>query len=243
MNPFAWLWRGAAHLVLPPCCHVCDAAIADANTFFCPACEVALLGDTAPTCLRCAATIGPHLAPAVDCSLCRMTRLAFTGVCRLGPYEGALRDAVVRLKHRTSESLAEILGRCLAPRVDAAWPGEAIAAIVPIPLFWWRRWQRGYNQSGAIAQGLADVLRVPCRPGLLRRVRNTPSQAKLSPSARQTNLHQAFASRLDAPLTGRTILLVDDVLTSGATCHEAARTLRAAGAGSVRVAVLARAGE
>jgi ComF family protein len=243
MNLFAWLARGLADLVLPPCCHVCDAAVADADTFFCGPCQRLLLGDVQPTCLRCAATVGPHLAPARDCSLCRDHRFAFDGVCRLGPYEGELRAVVLRLKHRASEQLAEILGRCLAPRVAAAWPGEVFAAVAPVPLHWWRRWQRGYNQSAAIAQGVSEVLGVPCQPGLVRRTRATASQTTLTPTARRQNMHNAFVAQVGPTVTGRTVLLVDDVLTSGTTCQEAARALLAAGAACVRVAVLARAGE
>ncbi len=238
-----WLLRGVTDLLVPPTCHGCEAPLASAEEYFCPTCTAALLGDVAPTCLRCAATVGPHLVPAIDCSLCRGESFAFTDVCRLGPYEGMLRQVVLSLKKHSGEQLAEILGRCLALRVQAAWPGEPFAAVVPIPLYWWRRWQRGYNQAEALAEGVAGLLGVPYRPGWLRRVRATLPQSRLSPTARKQNVHGAFLARSSATSLGQTILLVDDIFTTGATCSEAARALRAAGAGAVRVAVLARAGE
>lgn len=241
MNPLPHILRGLADVVLPPSCHCCAAPILDAATYFCGTCTRNLLGDIAPTCQRCAATIGPHLAPARDCALCRDHRLAFAGACRLGSYAGELREAVLRLKYVGNEAFAELLGRCLAPRVEAAWPGEVFAAVVPVPLHWWRRWRRGYNQSAAIAHGVADVLGVACLPNCVRRVRATLSQVGMpSPTARRQNVRAAFSATTPTALLGRNVLLIDDVLTTGATCHETARALRAAGVASVRVAVVAR---
>jgi ComF family protein len=114
-------------------------------------------------------------------------------------------------------------------------------AVVPVPLHWVRRWQRGYNQSSAIAYGLASRLRLPFRPGWLRRTRNTPSQTKQTASGRRDNVRGAFAVPRRVRLDGQTVLLVDDVMTTGATASEAARALRKAGAGRVAVAVLGRA--
>jgi predicted amidophosphoribosyltransferase len=106
---------------------------------------------------------------------------------------------------------------------------------------WWRHWQRGYNQSEALARALARRLGVPCRPRWLRRVRHTPHQTQQPPSARAGNVRDAFRARRGAPVTGATVLLVDDVLTTGSTASEAARALRAAGAARVVAGVLARA--
>jgi len=246
MHPLRQLLRGLVQLVLPPLCHGCEAALPSPDVHFCPACERALLGDVAPTCLRCAATVGPHLAPAADCSLCRNETFAFEGVCRLGVYNDdpnadALRKAILRLKDHCGELLAEILGLGLAVRVRAAWPGEDFAAVVPVPLHWWRRWRRGYNQAQAVADGVAEALSLTCRPGWLRRVRATAAMSALAPTARKANVHAAFAASIPPQFLGRDVLLIDDILTTGATCSEAARALRAAGAGRVRVAILGRA--
>jgi ComF family protein len=116
-----------------------------------------------------------------------------------------------------------------------------VEVVVPVPLYWLRRLTRGYNQSAAVAGGVARVLGLPCRPRWLRRVRNTPKQVGQSLAARQENVRGAFRARRRAPLAGRSVLLVDDVMTTGATLGEAARALRAAGAARVAVAALARA--
>jgi len=241
VNPIRWFSRGLLELLVPPCCHFCAIGIFEPRTQFCAACELALLGDVAPTCSRCAATLGPHLAPVTDCSLCRGHSLAFEGVCRLGEYDGKLREAVLMLKDGWNETLAEVLGRSLAPRIQAAWPGEPLTAVVPIPLHWWRRFRRGYNQSAAIAHGAAEILGVPVASWLRRRKATAP-QYSLSATARKENVKDAFEV-CSPSVTGAKILLIDDVLTTGSTCHEAARCLLAAGADSVKVAVLARAGD
>jgi predicted amidophosphoribosyltransferase len=109
-----------------------------------------------------------------------------------------------------------------------------------VPLHWRRLWQRGYNQSLAIARGLAGRLRLPCRPSWLRRIRNTPSQTSQTATNRRDNMRGAFAVPRGTRLGGNTILLVDDVMTTGATVREAAAPLKRAGAARVVVAVLAR---
>jgi ComF family protein len=122
---------------------------------------------------------------------------------------------------------------------------QALAAdvIVPVPLHWRRRWARGYNQSEAVALALADRLHWPCWPHGLCRWRHTPMQHhQSSPTARRLNVQGAFRVAPRVSFQGRTVLLVDDVMTTGSTMHEAARTLRDAGAARVVVAVLARAG-
>jgi ComF family protein len=121
---------------------------------------------------------------------------------------------------------------------------QALAAdvVVSVPLHWWRRWRRGYNQSAALARGIARHLQIPCFPSWLRRLRNTPDQTLQTPAGRRENVRGAFGARSRAHLKGRTVLLVDDVMTTGATANEAARALRAAGAARVVVAALARAG-
>jgi predicted amidophosphoribosyltransferase len=101
--------------------------------------------------------------------------------------------------------------------------------------------RRGHNQSEHLSAAVARVLRVEHRPGWLLRVRPTPKQVAQSPAERRTNVRGAFRAARGAHLTGRVVLLVDDVLTTGSTASEAARALREAGAQSVHVAVLAHA--
>jgi ComF family protein len=150
-----------------------------------------------------------------------------------------LRELILRIKQPNSEMLAEMLGVLWAEHAQARLREIGADVVVPVPLHWRRRWSRGYNQSETLAQALAERLGLPCRPRWLRRVRNTPFQTEQTPAERRANVQAGFRARPRPQLHGRTVLLVDDVLTSGSTASEAARALRAAGAARVAVAVLA----
>jgi ComF family protein len=165
--------------------------------------------------------------------------LAFARAFRLGPYEGLLREIILRMKHAQGEGLAEVVGALWAKSSGPRLAEAAADVVIPVPLHWLRRWQRGHNQSEALAQALADRLGLPCRPGWLRRRRATPKQTSQAPSARRDNVRGAFQASARSGLQGKAVLLVDDVLTTGSTAHEAARALRQAGAARVVVAVLA----
>jgi ComF family protein len=151
-----------------------------------------------------------------------------------------LRYIILRLKNSNGETLAEQVGALWAKCAEARLRQIAPDVVIPIPLHWWRRWKRGYNQSEALAIMLASRLKLPCRPGWLRRVRHTSQQTSQTPTERKENVRGAFRARSMAKLRGKKVLLVDDVLTTGSTCHDAALALREAGASQVVVAVLAR---
>ena len=159
---------------------------------------------------------------------------------RLGPYDGLLRDAVLRAKHEANEPLAEDLGGLLAAARNGELRYLTPDVTVPVPLHWRKRWRRGYNQAAAIARGVAGATGIPCRTDWLVRTRATPTQTGRSPSARWDNVRGAFRVRRGAAVRGVRVLLVDDVLTTGATCDAAAAALREAGAAQVVAAVVAR---
>jgi len=234
------LGAGLLHLLYPGSCASCGRSLIVGDKDFCPSCRVALTADPYPTCPRCGGTVGPFGLVQGGCSRCRGGHFHFDGVLRLGPYEGLLRELVLRLKHSTGEGLGESLGHLWAQHAQVPLRGAGASVVVPVPLHWWRRWSRGYNQSEVLAQALATCLGLPCRPRCLRRIRNTPQQTRQTPAARRDNVRGAFRARHGSTVRGRSILLVDDVLTTGSTCSEAAGALRQAGAARVTVAVLAR---
>src|SRR5947209_5482103 len=165
------LARGLLHLLYPGACLVCDAPLDPDADDFCPACRAALADDPHPTCRRCASTLGPNLPPQDDCTRCRGESFHFERVLRLGPYEGVRRAVVLRMKDSRHDGLAEAVGGLWAAQVLGRLREIQASAVVPVPLHWRRRWQRGYNQCDVLAAALAAALDLPCRRRWLRRVR------------------------------------------------------------------------
>ncbi|HJZ90929.1 MAG TPA: ComF family protein [Gemmataceae bacterium] len=232
------LVHGLRQLVYPGVCARCEALLPDYGAEFCPGCTRDLTNEPHFTCGRCAGTIGQHTDSAAGCPRCWDDRFHFDSAFRLGPYGGALRDAILAMKHG-GETLAECVGRLWARHHAARFRDLRVDLVIPVPLHWWRRLRRGYNQCEYVSAAVAGHLRVDHRPGWVRRVRPTPSQVNLTPSARRANVRGAFRASRRAALAGRTVLLVDDVLTTGATASEVARALREGGAVRVHVAILA----
>jgi ComF family protein len=159
----------------------------------------------------------------------------FGYVYALGLHEGALREAVHHLKFGDREALAPPLGRRLAALISTR-PD----CLVPVPLHRSRLVERGYNQATLIAQAIAAELAIPVMDQAMKRLRRTGHQAKLDRAARMKNLQHAFGvARTPAPWVGKSVLLVDDVLTTGATAAAVANVLRQTGARAVDMAVLA----
>lgn len=233
------LTQGFFHLLYPNTCWGCSQDLADNQNGFCHPCRTALTTDPHPTCPRCSSSVGPYANLQDGCNQCRQVSFGFDRVLRLGPYEGLLREVILRLKNWHGEGLAEVIGKLWAGHAEARLRAEKPDVVIPVPLHWRKHWQRGYNQSQALARVLAAHLRLPCRPRWLRRVRFTAQQTAQTPSARRDNVRGAFRARQGLTLEGKTVLLVDDVLTTGSTASEAARALRSARPARIIVAVLA----
>lgn len=231
-------WHGFRHLLAPGVCWGCEQLLAPARAAFCVDCEQRLCLDPHPTCPRCSSTVGPFSTTEDGCAHCRNESFAFERVVRLGPYEGLLRSMILRIKNADGDGLAETLGGIFGTARQQPLADLDADVVVPVPLHWWRRLQRGFNQSGLIAQTLARQLNLPCTTNWLKRVRPTPKQTSLSATERRSNVRGAFRAQSRRDWLGRCVLLVDDVLTTGSTAHAAAQALRAAGAKRIVVAVL-----
>jgi ComF family protein len=145
------------------------------------------------------------------------------------------------MKRATGRALAMNMGRLFAQCRSDALASLRPSLVVPIPMFWVRKLRHGINSPEILAEWVAQAAHAPARNRVLVRKRNTIRQMELPPRERFRNLRNAFRLRLGYDLQGARVLLVDDVLTTGATCSAAAETLKRAGAGFVAVAVLARA--
>jgi len=213
-------------LLYPPRCAACG----EAGEPFCAACAEALL-PTGQGCPRCG-----RPGRAATCGPCLLHPPAFDGVRAGGLFGGPLADAVHALKYGDRPALARPLGRWLAARAPLP-PG---ALVVAVPLGRRRRLARGYDQAGRLADHLARASGAVRLNGALRRVRETPPQVGRSRAARAANVAGAFTAD-PARVAGRDLVLVDDVVTTGATADAAASALLAAGARRVTVVALARA--
>jgi ComF family protein len=225
-------------LVFPWECALCGEP-GEASPF-CEGCRDELREASGLACARCAMPVGPWADRSGGCSECRGKSLGFDGVVALGPYRGPIRQLCLRLKAERNAWLAPWLAKLLAEARAEALCVPRDAWVVPIPLHWRRRWSRGYNQSDALALGLSKRLDLGlARP--LRRVRATPPLARSGRSERARAMRDAFRAKATAALQGRVVLLVDDILTTGATCGAAARALKRAGAARVIAVVVGRA--
>jgi ComF family protein len=231
-------------LAFPPHCSFCghdwDSAAGD-RIGLCGDCRTCLGRPLGTVCRRCARIVPEIDGDEADCFQCRKTKLRFSRTICLSKYDSELRTAVLRLKRSRSEALAFALAELLFAHRGDDLKSLAADILVPIPMHWRRRWRNGVNNPELLAEQLGRRLHVSVVSRSLVRRRHTPTQTGLSPPERLLNVRGAFAVRRGRPLVGRRILLIDDVMTTGATCNEATRCLLESGAAEVSVATLARA--
>ena len=182
----------------------------------------------------------------VRCGLCRRMEPPYAKAAAYGSYKSGLRDLIHMLKYQNVRLAANVLGRMLAEVIADLEPGwgEASVVVVPVPLFARKLRQRGFNQAEVIARAALKLTAAKDRyalcPDALERSRETQSQIGLTRHQRREDLRGAFRVRHRDKISGREVLLVDDVFTTGTTASECARVLRRAGASLVWVATVAR---
>lgn len=240
----AGLATAGLRLLYPPRCACCDAELLPAqdDLLLCDDCCLLMGPELWPGCAFCGAIGAADGSRSPGrCGLCRRTPLKFDIAMPLGAYQDDLRKVVLRMKRPSHDGLSAAMGRLLALRRGRQLAELRANLIVPVPMYWGRRLGRGTNSPEILARSLGQSLGIPVGRRVLRRRRNTLPQAELSPSQRFRNVRGAFAVRAGYDLEGARVLLVDDILTTGATCSEAAKMLKQAGAAMVAAAVIARA--
>ena len=235
------LARRAGRLVLdallPPRCLGCGTLVEEPGTL-CGRCWRGIDFLAPPCCAACGHPFEYALPDTTLCAACMWRRPAYDRARAVFRYDAASRGLVLGFKHGDRTYAAPAFARWLA-RAGAV-PLRDTAVIVPVPLHRWRLFRRRYNQSALLAQALGRLTGIEVAPDMLVRRRNTRSQARLDPPARRRNVQGAFALRPAADVDGRRVLLIDDVLTTGATVEACARSLRRGGAAAVDVLTLAR---
>ena len=183
---------------------------------------------------------------APQCGLCRRLTPPFVKAVAYGSYEGGLRELIHLLKYNGVRPAANVLGRMLAEAISSLTPhlDESQTIVIPVPLHLRKFRQREFNQAESIARAALKFIGKPekfeLNTRVLQRRRETKSQIGLSRHQRRENMRGAFGIAHANEISGRTLLLVDDVYTTGTTASECARVLRRAGASKVFVATVAR---
>lgn len=224
---------------LPPHCQLCHEDILEPQSL-CGPCWSKLSFITEPCCYFCGTPFDYFVEEGSRCAACIQHKPAFARMRAALLYEDTSRSLLMRLKHGDATYLSPMLARWMATC------GKELLAetdvMVPVPLHWTRLIKRRYNQAALLTRELFFETKVAWHPGILRRTRRTPSQGHLSKVRRLANVAGAFevVARDKALISGKTILLIDDVYTTGATVNACARALLKAGAARVNVLVLSR---
>ena len=236
VSPFV---SAAVNFIYPPTCLFCDQEINAAGHNFCESCQSKLTSAMSLECPRCGAPVGPYTDLTRGCGQCHRETFAFDGVIRLGVYDGPMRLASLRAKATGGGSLARGLANVLVDQKRAKFHEWGFDLVVPIPEHWTRRLLHPHYAAETISRQIARSLNVRWSRKILLKSRRTPKQATSPTPLRRQQQQDSFAVSSSRQISGKTILLVDDILTTGSTAHAAARTLKNAGATKVIVAVIA----
>jgi ComF family protein len=219
---------------LPPRCSGCGTIVGEVHSF-CPDCwkQIEFLGETG--CQTCGLPLQATEASTCGVCLARPPRIARTRAAVA--YDELSRTLAIRLKYGRKVAIARTMARYMAPLVASS---DDDRLLIPVPLHRTRLWQRGFNQSALVAGELSRRLKIRTDPFALRRARRTPPLKGMSPLQRRKTVAGAFRVTGKSAIAGKTVILIDDVLTTGSTAEACARALKRAGAARVELITWAR---
>ena len=228
------------NLVFPGDCRICEKPLHDVSRI--PVCAACLaLVQPLEAEFFCHSCRTPFASPySLNdkglCEACDQSIVGFDNAYSYGAYDGPLRELIHLFKYGKVETIAQPLARFLAVAVPL---DQQFDLIIAMPMHWFKRWQRGFNQAELLAKPIAHRYGLKLSKDLVRK-KYTKAQAGLSAAERQNNLKDSFQVRNPQSVKGRRVLLIDDVFTTGATLRAASAALKAAGANHVSALTLAR---
>ena len=228
-----------ANLLYPAACPICQGRLPSSRSRCCEACLRGMQRNGPPVCSRCGLGLAGAFDAHLECARCRTRPPAFESARASWQYVGVARYAIHHFKYRRHRRIGRWLADDMARLARSSLPLEEIDAVVPVPLHWIKRRLRGFDPVEELARRLAQRLDKPLARGALCHTRWTRTQTRIPGPQRLSNVRGAFAARprWAAP---QAVLLVDDVMTSGATAHMCTLALKAAGARQVFVLTAAR---
>ncbi len=232
--------RALSSLFYPPICTICAASV-EADEYLCEGCDAKVMRIVPPFCQTCSEPFAGAITGPFACANCAHRKLYFESAVAAYRSRGIVRRVVHDFKYGRQIYLRHLVGRWLdAAFEDDRLRGRSFDLLVPVPLHPARQRERGFNQAAALAEWVSAKRGIPCQK-MLERVRYTRTQTAFDRSERMENLHDAFRLRKKMNVRELRVLLIDDVLTTGATLSECARVLKKAGASVVYAATAARA--
>ncbi|MFN3466417.1 MAG: double zinc ribbon domain-containing protein [Candidatus Brocadiales bacterium] len=237
------LLETTVNLLYPPHCVGCGLSLhRELGPYLCEGCGKGITYIQSPRCLRCGAGLGPYgSSPEEGCEYCNTVRLRFDAAFSAVYFHGAVKELIHQFKYGKKEYLVRPLISIVYRALDAGLPFPGTPyLVIPVPLHRRKKAQRGFNQAELLARHIGRYLEAEVVTRGLSRVRDTCPQTSLGPTQREANVRGAFEVRIPARFSGKTVLLVDDVLTTGLTASECAKVLKRAGAERVYVLTVAR---
>ena len=235
-----------ANLLYPPACLLCHAPTPTAwgtqalgVGLICGTCVKAMPRSEPPVCVQCGLGLPGAFDAVMPCATCRKNPPTFEQARAPWRYAGPVQEAIRQFKYHRRWRIGKWLAEEMARVARSSFPLDEEALVASVPLHWIKRRLKGFNPAEDLARVVAHTLEKPYDPRALRRIRWTPTQTRLSSAQRIRNVRGAFASN-DRSIRNRTVLLIDDVLTSGATANACAAALKEAGARRVLILTAAR---
>jgi len=224
---------------LPSQCHCCEKFLEERQKGLCPDCLSKMRWIEAPFCSVCGTPFVSQEVSNHPCGACLTEKKYFTMARALGYYEGSLQEAIHRWKYEGKMTLTSIFGEWMAEGLNRYWDSHLFDLLIPVPLHRERLRERGFNQALLLVKELNRRTGIPYRKNLLQKKKPTLPQVHLSGAEREKGVRGSFRLLGREELEGKSILLVDDVYTTGATVKECSKVLLAGGAARVDVLTLA----